>query len=711
MLSQTEIYLAKSKKIIVPKYDGRGKVPVQFLGSAIKNIQSLGFGFGEETLAALSDCSEHQIMDFYEEILPILKKMVGAHKRWKAFYPNFPEQVAEASDAELYYNAMMHYYSAFLSDLFNDPTFVFLPEYEEKDRPSLDEYHELRWINFGSEEDFNQIFTNLIGANSSISDEDKEIVSWFIENRDIQELLPESIPQKEILAYLVGNLPDPEVMSSYLKTATDILRVAVALSGGDVSLAEPTKFISFSRKQRRFLLSSLDNLNPSNAIEDMLRWPERWKRLGERLHAGEYQNRFPNAFQAFDVIRNDLPFRTYNSLVEESILARDSEQTVGLLSQRPGEFTRRLDRVLRTHNDIDVVVESYLACADKVSTPVLLQARAHFMGRMASGIRSFMPKGSLAKMQVIDNKLPELDPVVCENVSEGIRGILEKRFSNSPSLGKVYLSEELRNQTVPFSQRSASRALNTVSRGSNFALPEGNTVRFFIWWKNLGKEYAGHRRVDIDLSAIFIHDDWSVGDNVSYTNLRSGNAYHSGDITDAPKGACEFIDINLPCCSPKEQKAGKKRYVAMCVYSYSSQPFIELPECFAGWMMREQPKSGEIFEPKTVKNKIDLTANTKVCIPLIIDTYEKRVYWTDLALNNLNRIHNTHSTSTSVSQMVQAFIEMKKPDLYDLFSMHVAGRPDTVLVDNPAEADTVFDLDDATVSPYDTDVIMKEYLA
>ena len=38
------------------------------------------------------------------------------------------------------------------------------------------------------------------------------------------------------------------------------------------------------------------------------------------------------------------------------------------------------------------------------------------------------------------------------------------------------------------------------------------------------------------------------------------------------------------------------RYVVMSLTSYTQQPYCNLPECFAGWMAREKPESGEIYE-------------------------------------------------------------------------------------------------------------------
>lgn len=38
------------------------------------------------------------------------------------------------------------------------------------------------------------------------------------------------------------------MLGGHVRTATDVLRLAVALSGGDVSLAEPRKFGKFRRR-------------------------------------------------------------------------------------------------------------------------------------------------------------------------------------------------------------------------------------------------------------------------------------------------------------------------------------------------------------------------------------------------------------------------------------------------------------------------------
>lgn len=139
---------------------------------------------------------------------------------------------------------------------------------------------------------------------------------------------------------------------------------------------------------------------------------------------------------------------------------------------------------------------------------------------------------------------------------------------------------------MPFSQRSASKALRTLVRGSRIDLPEANVIRFFLWWKN------GKNCTDIDLSAALYDAEFIYKDIVSYYNLKNYGGHHSGDIVDAPEGAAEFIDIDVR----KTEEMGI-RYLVMSLNSYTEQPYCDLPECFADWMARKHAGSGEIFEP------------------------------------------------------------------------------------------------------------------
>lgn len=325
----------------------------------------------------------------------------------------------------------------------------------------------------------------------------------------------------------------------------------------------------------------------------MQRYKNRWIRLGEILHPFEYKDRYPRAAEAFDILRNNRRIETFNSQVELAILACDIKEATRLLMQRPGEFARRLDHMLRLTEAGDQVLRSFEQIATSVSTPVLLQVMNHFDKRERYGEwRTFFPKGEVAKVQAIPNMLPQLADEQRARAAGICREVLIRRFSALPTLGKVYIDPQLHEQLVPFSQRSASKALRTIARGSRLPIPEGSTIRFFTWWKEGIVNDVPTGRVDIDLSAVLYDEKWTYMEHVSYTNLRSAKyrACHSGDVVQAPNGACEFIDVDIESVL---RYGG--RYVVMSLNSFTSQPYCDLPECFAGWMIRSQPESGEVL--------------------------------------------------------------------------------------------------------------------
>lgn len=735
-LNALEIYLTKSRKIIV---HGDGKQPSSSVAVATfnRNLISLGFVCSQELTGALDGLSEEELGNLYQQVVPILKKMTGAHRTFKPMYPNFPKQVMEASDLELYLNAITHYWMAAVRDVAQGQPRLFggrlmegatstpapvetlrvplqwLPEYEVENRESLPEQEVgLQVIGLGSEDDFRKVFTRLVGSNGSLSESDKAIVQWFVDNRreDVPFCLPPAIPQKENLTFLVGSLLKHEIpiyLIPYLKTATDVLRVAVVLSDGDVSLATPGKFRRFKRSERRFLLDALEAI--SAVTEDMLRRPEVWKRLGRELRPGDYANRYPKTLKAFDVVRNNEPFETFNSKVEAALLRRDVATVTEMLKSRPGDFARRFDHLLRTSGEqANVAVQGFMDVAHKVSTPVLLQVHAHFKNRdRMTDHRTFFPKGSVAKVQVIDETLPPLPPLqlagkesLDKYIARFVRDTLVMRFKSLPSLGKVYVDEALRTQNVPFAQRSASKALRTLARGSRLTLPTADTLRFFVWWR----EPEG-QRTDIDLAAVFFSADWKRLADVSYYNLKGWDSCHSGDITSAPKGAAEFIDVYLPTLRKKGV-----RYVSMVIYSFTQQAFKDLPECFAGWMARQKVQSGEIFEARTVQDKIDIAGDTTVNIPLFLDLQENQVVWSDIALKSRGPINNSRQAGESLVLMGKAITGLIKPNLYDLFDMHAEARGTDRCADSSrSEADTVFSLYEG-ITPFDTDRIMSEFM-
>ena len=704
IVEANKILLRRKNKLIVGNVGYVMSDDTQrYLVTMTKNIETLGYTFSKQLFNKLKTLTKEELFEIYKELVSELKKNIGADVQYNPMYPNFPESVMEENEMQLYMNAIVHYWSYG----------TILPCEEKNERLPLFDETKVKVIDSGEWEDLYEIFDNLCRSKTSISQTDKEDLEWIMKNSNVK--FPDEIPLKENVAligkiYVESNpLATADKLQKYFKTATDILRLITAMSDGDISLATNTKYRSFKRKERRLLLELLDNCG--NIQEDMLRYKNRWIRVGERLHPGEYKTgRYDNARLAFDKLRNNEKIQTFNSKVDHNIRDKNFEKAILLLQKRPGELARRLDYLLRTVDKKNNVINTFKDVANKVSTPVLLQIKEHFKSRQEElNTRVFFPKGCLARSYAIENKLPDIDKKYCDAIVKICENALIETYKSKDFMGNVYLSEEYKNYIVPFSQRSASKSLKTIVRGSRIKLKESaKAMRAFIWWTNTDDE-----RVDIDLSATVFDENWNYINHVSYTRLRDNEMciYHSGDIIDGGDvngiGVSEFLDVDIESVVD----AGG-RYVVYQVYNYSGQTFGNLPHAMFGWMEREDVHSGEIYDPRTVAQKMDLTSQSKVCIPVIFDCVERKFIWCDMNVS-LDGCHhhrggnNVESNLMGVAATCYSIVNMKKPNLYDLIDLHIRARG--LRVENKEEADIVFDINDG-ITPFDTEAFMGEYI-
>ena len=698
----------KNKLLIEENYEKEGskeneKESLTYIASIMKNIEALGYTFSREVVNVLKAFEIEQLKEFYLKLVPILKKQKGADVSYHPMYPNFPQSVMEEKEATLYINAMIHYWS--YGKLY--------PNIRKEERLPLFEETKVTTLSVGTKEEIIQLFQQLVGANTSISKQDQEDLGVIFEQiPNIGRYLPETIGYKENAAY-IGKLYleravicSAEALKPYFKTATDVLRLATALSDGDISLAQNCKYKSFSRKNRRILLELLEE--SSCLEEDMYRRKGQFIRLGERLHVGEYAQRYQRAYRAFEKIRNGEKIKTYGGTLARALEQRDVKLALELLKERPGEFARKLDVLLRNCKEKQKVCFAFEQVAAKVATPVLLQVKEHFLHRNDGELRVYFPKGKLSQAKCIETPLIKIEERYCNRIVEICENALVEHFEKESPMGKVYVADTMKNYLVPFNQRSASKGTKVIVPGSRISIGENTkAIRGFIWWTN--EKNGG--RVDVDLSAAFFNENFQCLEHVSYTNLRSKRflACHSGDITDGGRydglGVSEFLDVDIDAMA-----ANGIRYIAYQVYCYTCQSFCELPHVSFGFMERADVNSGEIYEPKTVKQKITLTSSSNVSIPVIFDCVERKVIWCDMNLAVSScRIggNNLESNSSSVALACYSMVHMHKPTIYDLVQLHVKARGKLCTIKE--DADIVFDEEDG-ITPIDTEVFMSEYL-
>ena len=99
MFEVNEILLRRKNKVILAEGNRdyvTTKTEKAMVVSIVKNIEAYGFTFSPEVLNILFTFTRDEIEAFYKELIPKLKKLVGADKEYYPMYPNFPQQVMEA---------------------------------------------------------------------------------------------------------------------------------------------------------------------------------------------------------------------------------------------------------------------------------------------------------------------------------------------------------------------------------------------------------------------------------------------------------------------------------------------------------------------------------------------------------------------------------------------------------------------------------------
>lgn len=658
--------------------------------SFVNEMHNFGFLVTKELYQYLSSLDEATSVEVCQKVLSLAKESVGAHVAMKAFYPNFPRQVMEASDAELFINAILHYWTLG----------AWSPEYVEEKRPDLKEENPKTEISLISMEDVKAYFFRILASKNSIPASLVEFVEMGIEEGWAAEYKGE-IPFKETLCRVATALvKQGQSINGVVATTTDVLRVMAALSESDIELKTKVRFKSLNRKARRALVSALEEVIN---ISDVKAYASLWKRAFHSLHVGEFGGKVAEIAARF---RNEKNVVTSETVVAEAIKSGDVKVAVNKLVNKPSVFARSLDKLLRDSDPKTSawVIKEFAKVVEKVDSKVLLQVLGHFKGRSLNeaGERVVFTAGSKGKA-LLAPSLKALDKSVVEHIVSVIKAELKNKFAEKALLKgkKVFISPEVYSVLIPSQLASITENKKTVARGSRVPLDlipedaEKNVLRMFIHW--IGQ--------DQDLSAFFINEDMTEFSQVAYYNLRNSYACHSGDVTyaPAPHGGSEFLDVRMD-----EALADGMRYIAMDVRVYNGPTFLKHERSFAGFMLRNDLKSGEIFEPTTVRGKFDITLDGSTVMPCFFDMKTREMIWLDSVLPGCGeysysrQANNLNNNIASSTDMLRAYLKMKdtKVTMKELVCLHIDAVGATQVFDKE-EADYVVGLGEGDLDVYD----------
>jgi hypothetical protein len=456
---------------------------------------------------------------------------------------------------------------------------------------------------------------------------------------------PAEIPMRENRAVLNGIrlvLGRPLVA---VDTTTDVLRVACQVSGGDASLVTPTRFRAFRRRERRILLTALNEVVGASPAKlgDVARHAERWKRLGERLHPHEYHE-WPHAREVFAVARGERRVPNLAGRAEAAIRAGAVGPAASVLSAAPGLLLRSADRLLRlaSASERTVVVEAVTGALGSASGRVLCSLREHVGNRLTpASVRMYANRSRRA--WVGPDGRP---PLPAELVTE-LSSLLDAEISaRMPKLERpLVVDPEVLDVALPLSGKAAEGGFAVLPRGSRTSV-SGELLRFFTYWRQ------ANRRTDYDLSALLLDDEFHPAGQVSWTNYHHDGVVHSGDITDATSGATEFIDVPLTVVG---------NYVVPQVYIYAGESFDEVAESMFGYQTRTRDQRGAPFDARTVRARSHLRGQGRVALPMVFAKGERgwQAVWLHLYLQGRPSFNRVEDNTFTTAHRVRALMERR----------------------------------------------------
>ena len=722
--------------------------------SVNRNIEGFGYTLSTDALATLAKLPAADIQNFHNEIINILNESSGCkdYQSVDLFYPNFPEEVMEKSEIELYLNSLLYYTFSQTPDermrMIADAIHQEITE-EKINRLPLIEYFpaKLEVINLAEKDELEKLIKNRINAPKGMSADNLNDLRAYAKAfpKTFYSILlnDEPFSSKENLvktATVLYELGRTEEMKPLFKDAADVLRFAAHLS--NKNFGSPVNQLSLSAKkttinpsgkicfkltapEKRLIKELLNNC--SNLYYDVWKNEGLFKRLMSRIDAKKGPERVVKAFDNLshknktdESGRPILPVPRQFTQAVHSLIANPDEPSVSrlnsLVENFPGYFMKNIVHFAETASQNNQAFNILLAEVSKCNLPVQDMLTAYNSINLRVGdIPSRVFKTKSGHFMTAENKPLAMSKAQIDRLKLSIMQTLRQNISQTHSLGKTYIDPELDTIKIPTRSMRDCSAGNIIPSYSIFPGNKNkNLLTFGIYWKNPDTNH----RCDIDLSASLYDANMnkSIKSHLFFRSLKcysdSGSllGVHSGDYTDAPNGATEMIALHKQAL----KEAGIK-YAVIQVNGFSV-PFSEAEglkfitmekegtlnrsDIPANNILCKVPTAdknnelkvaffGEPFEASQFENPIKLNAPATSEIPCIYDIEKDNVIWIDY----VGAIHLNNSVVAQESQVTSwlalDYAENNAiPTMEQLFSLYAQTNGE--ITKDIREADTIF---------------------
>jgi len=682
---------------------------IEELATLIKKFEGYGYIFSKELAIDISKEERNVIIDKLKSVIKVIEDF-KSDKNYIVFYKNFPDEVINMSEVDLYINQILHYWIGYLPS--NNENII-----KEDIEPS--KLVKARELNLIDDEMIEKLFIDLLSSNVTLSEQYLDDVCVLANTKSIKELenYMEYIQMKETLTTVSSYILKKEgVLIGNFKTATDILRLIAKISGDELN-NKHIHFAYFSRTELSQLMTKLENLQ--NPIPDIKRYSKPWHTFF-KLYAKKINfNKYPKVRKAVDMLFGDIFYMTERGKINEQInrLSTMSEEDLDNLVKEftifYGDYIREILSLLNKakDNQYEKLLLGLENCVTKVNTRILFQLYDRIINLKAKDKtipRLVNSKGKWRRLKESISLSDELLNRVLQIVEDGIKTQLKEK----ETLGKVFIDEDYKNIMLTTSEKDSNVSLRPMTRGSRIKFnPNAEVLRFFVAWKNLDEKtlkelntaYSKldektlkeltpmYSRVDVDLSALTFNENLEFNDVVAYYNQKKSGFAFSGDITNAPEGALEYINV----FDLERLKKKGNRYILMQIRSYNGYTFEEINSVYAGVMELTsiEAKEKKNMYSTAITEGFQIVSSERTTNTILVDLKKFEYIWLDMNMDSykLDIFQNAlnYEEIPYLNDMLRYFSRKQYITMYDLLKLNADVRG--VLTKDKKEADVIFE--------------------
>ena len=365
----------QEQKLNIEKASRNNTLNIAEMATITKKFQGYGYTFEKKLAQTIFKVDRDYAIDLCREMLENIEDF-KSDKGYEVFYKDFPKEVMNMEEADIYINQMLHYWFRYIpkhKNLKNKNI-----GYEKNELAQLVELSHLKLV---ADSDIEKLFYNLLSSNVTLSSQYLEDVCFLSNGFSEKELeeYSENILMKETLTTLSSYVWEKrKILIGNFDTATDVLRFITKLSNGELN----TKYICFAYFSRTELAQIVKKLEKiKNSFPDIKRYKKPWHKFF-KLNAKKINlKKYPNVQKIVNMLFSKFEYETpkgYFDKVKKNIpnmSNKDLEKFIGLYLKFSGDYARQVLSLLNISNkkQYHILINGLKKCMKDVNTRVLLQ--------------------------------------------------------------------------------------------------------------------------------------------------------------------------------------------------------------------------------------------------------------------------------------------------------------------------------------------------